>query len=134
MTLFGQFVLSFARHGRMPALIALPHFRAGYRCPGWAGEGWEESNGGWCFGPGPGGSAQWAFTVLPESSAPVGADHPFELPGFLTWRLRRTLCCDTIVLPQWTMYIIPRSWVTWEEGALRLGPLLSGSQWSLRRG
>jgi hypothetical protein len=95
----------------VPLNISLPDFDKGARCPGWSGEGWKFNDVDWCDGVLPPSAQRWALTVRENPRRRPRVTHATELRGFFSWRLRRTNCCNTIVLPQATFWLAPGSWV-----------------------
>lgn len=106
-----------------PLNISLPDFDKGHRCPGWSGEGWKFNKVNWCNDELAPGERRWALTVR-RGARRSDVEDAVDLPGFYAWRVRRTNCCNTIVLPQWTMYLAPRSWSIERAsyGGLYIGP------------
>ena len=139
-------MLTISRRGPEPLNLSLPDFDKGHRCPGWSGEGMRYNKVNWCNDELAPGQSRWALTVRSGARPPRGVEHATELPGFYSWRLRRTNCCNTIVLPQFTYLLSVGAWFywspgfqvggSWAPGRLRLG---SGWQkirwqwWKLRR-
>ncbi|SDH38193.1 hypothetical protein [Microbacterium sp. 77mftsu3.1] len=127
-------MLTIPRPGRTPLRISLPDFNKGYRCPGWSGEGMKFNKANWCDDNLPDGQRRWALTVRRGATPIDGIDDASDLPGFWSWRLRRTNCCDTIVLPQVLYMFTPGAWVWWDrafyvEGRRYPGRLRLGSAW-----
>ena len=127
-------MLTIERRGKMPLNISLPDFDKGHRCPGWSGEGWKYNPVDWCDGALPHDTSRWALTVREGARPPVGVQHATDLPGFFSWRLRRTVCCNTLVLPQLTYWFALGSWVVRDGSRLRPGSavshLTSAVRWS----
>lgn len=115
-------MLTIRRRHRLPLHISLPDFDKGARCPGWSGAGWKFNRENWCADLLPDGVPRWALTVRQSAAAPAGVAFACDLPGFFSWRLRRTNCCNTIVLPQLLWWFAPASWVSVFAGIPRRGP------------
>ena len=98
-------MITINRRGKRPLHISLPDFDKGARCPGWSGEGMKRNKTNWCDAPT--GVPRWALTVRSSATPPAGIADAYDLPGFYRWRLRRTNCCNTIVMPQilWRLHI-----------------------------
>jgi len=130
------------RRGRAPLHISLPDFDKGARCPGWSGEGMRSNKVDWCNDELAPGQSRWALTVRPNATPRAGIECAHELPGFYSWRMRRTNCCNTIVLPQFLYYFTPGAWVRWESayelpegrvpGRVRAGSAWNTLYWQLR--
>lgn len=105
-------MITINRRGTRPLHISLPDFDKGHRCPGWSGEGWRHNKVDWCDARLPEGVDRWSVVVRTGARPPRGVDRAYELPGFYSWRVRRTNCCNTVVLPQFLMYFALSSWVS----------------------
>lgn len=123
------------RPGQEPLYFSLPDFDKGHRCPGWSGEGMRHNKVDWCNDELAPGQPRWALTVRSGARPPAGVQHSSDLPGFYSWRIRRTNCCNTIVLPQFLYLLTPGAWVWWSHGGVRAdgtryrGRLRLGSGW-----
>lgn len=123
------------RSGREPLYISLPDFDKGHRCPGNSGEGMRRNKADWCNNELAPGQSRWSLVVRAGARPPQGIEHATELPGFYSWRIRRTNCCDTIVLPQFLYLFTAGAWFYWMPGGTRMngeryrGSLRLGSGW-----
>lgn len=108
------------RRGHEPLHIALPDFDKGHRCPGWSGEGMRANKVNWCDDERPAGVQRWALTVRKNAAPPSGVENWVDLPGFYSWRVRRTNCCNTIVMPQFLYFFTPGAWFYVLPGGRRL--------------
>lgn len=128
-------MLTIVRPRRAPLRISLPDFDKGHRCPGWSGEGMRFNKTNWCSDELAPGQRRWALTVRRSAVAREGVSDATELPGFFSWRIRRTNCCDTIVLPQFLYLLTPGAWFyvdrAWEraDGTRARRRLRRGSGW-----
>ncbi len=127
-------MIAINRRGREPLYISLPDFNKGYRCPGNSGEGMRSNKVDWCNNELAPGQSRWALVVRAGARPPRGVEHPSDLPGFFSWRIRRTNCCNTIVLPQFLYYFTPGAWFrfypAWESGGVRhRARIRLGSAW-----
>ena len=131
------------RRGKEPLYISLPDFNKGHRCPGWSGEGMRTNRVDWCNNELPPGIRRWSLTLRRGAMPRNGVLYAEDLPGFYSWRVRRTNCCDTIVLPQFLYLLTPGAWVYWDQpyviedrrvpGRLRAGTGWQSLYWSWRR-
>lgn len=123
------------RRGQEPLRISLPDFNKAYRCPGWSGEGMRGNKVNWCNDDLPPGVWRWSLVVRRGARPPEGVEYATDLPGFYSWRVRRTNCCNTIVLPQFLYLLTPGAWFCWlpggqrQDGTRYRGSLRPGSAW-----
>ena len=103
-------MLAINRRGQEPLYFSLPDFNKGHRCPGWSGEGMRYNKVNWCNDELAPGVQRWSLTLRRGVPAPMGIEHASDLPGFYSWRVRRTNCCNTVVMPQFLYYFTPGAW------------------------
>lgn len=108
------------RRGQEPLYFSLPDFDKGHRCPGSSGEGMRGNKVDWCNDERAPGVQRWALTVRRGAKPPAGVENWVDLPGFYSWRVRRTLCCNTIVMPQFLYLLTPGAWFYILPGGTRL--------------
>lgn len=75
-----------------------------HRCPGWSGSGWSYNKRDSCDDVLPDGVRRWRRY----------ADASGYGPGW-QWMIRRTNCCDTLVLP----YVL--RWLHWRTYYYKIG-------------
>lgn len=105
--------------GQEPLYFSLPDFDKGHRCPGNSGEGMRRNKVDWCNNELAPGQSRWSLTVRRDATPPAGIDHATDLPGFYSWRIRRTSCCNTVVLPQFLYYFTVGAWFYTLPGGTR---------------
>lgn len=121
--------------GQEPLYFSLPDFDKGHRCPGNSGEGMRGNQVDWCNDQREPGVQRWALTVRRGAAPPPGVENWVDLRGFYSWRVRRTQCCNTIVMPQLLYYFTPGAWFYVLPGGTRLNgerfgrSLRPGSAW-----
>lgn len=76
-----------------------------HRCPGWSGSGWiVNTKRSTCDGETPEGVRRWRWHPEESGYGPLW-----------NWRIRRTNCCDAVVLPHVLRWLNWRTyrWVLW---------------------
>lgn len=101
--------------GRKRLRISRADYDKSFRCPGWSGSGltWNAKN--WCDDPElPGGVRRW-----PQAR--------YDARRSMLWRIDKTNCCNTIVLP---IALRVFEWRWWD---LRLRFLVSDLRYAYQR-